>query len=268
MRSSAPSRSPRLATVRSIRRSPTLGVGPCLVARGVSFVLVAASLVGCPRMRPPPIIEEDGGEVLLDVPFVEPGIDTDSDGLCDSTEATLGLAVGDSDTDDDGFSDAIEYAIGYDARRMDSPDRANVVYLREAPGARIDAALTFTAFGEGETLHGLFSDVRGVTTDPELSAFDYFADAQAIGALPPDAIMGVEGERFLGLRARATLTVRIGFENASLAAGCVRGFAFQYVLRDETSTRIAGSHRGLLVVTPDGVTPAGDTWCPIQPGCY
>lgn len=255
MRGSAPSRRVQLA----MAESPA--------ARVLLFALVAL-LGGCPRPPPPPIVEDGGPLPELDAPFVEPGIDTDDDGLCDSTEAILGLRIDDPDTDHDGFGDAIEYEVGYDAHRMESPDRTTIVYLREAPGARIDAALTFNAFAEGESLHGLFSNVTGVQTDPELSAFDYFFDAQAIGALPADAILGVEGERFVGLRARATLTVRVGFANASLAAGCVRGFAFQYVLRDETNSRIAAWHRGLLVVSPDGVEPAGDTWCPIHPTCY
>jgi hypothetical protein len=228
----------------------------------LAFVLVLA-LSSC-RREPPTVVLPDAGP-LPDAPIPLPMADTDGDGLCDTTEAALGWSFTSTDTDGDGYGDAVEYAAGYDGRRINSPDPGYVVFLTEMPDARVEVSIRLSATGEGQSFVGSFNDYIGVLRDPDLLASSYLVDAHAIGALPSDAIIGVEGERFLGLRDRALLLSSVTFENVSLPEDCARAFGFQYVMKDDIDGRIVGVHTGLLVVTPPGLVASGDTWCRVLP---
>ena len=227
--------------------------------------MLALALAGCPRGRPPALTDA-GPET--DAPIIVPGDDTDGDGLCDTTETALGLSPFASDTDGDGYGDTIEYATGSDGRMRDSPDPSTIVFLTEAPGARIDAPLSYSVNPDGQTYVGTFTDVRGLLSDPELSARSYLVGARAVGAVPPENVILVEGESFVGVRNRTLLFYELSFESASVPEGCLRGFAFQYTVKDDAEGRIIGVRRGLLVVAPPGLAPGSADWCPLRPTCF
>lgn len=247
----------RSSRARALSRFGWIGLGT-----------LALAIAGCPKTpRTPPIVLDDAGPEP-DAPIIVPGDDTDGDGLCDTTEAALGLSPFTADSDDDGYSDTIEYATGSDGRMLDSPDRSTIVFLTEAPGARVDASITFTVNGDGETFAGSFADVHGLLTDPDLSSLDYFAGARAVGAAPPENVILVENERFVAVQNRTLLYFELSFENASLSEDCLRAFAFQYTVKDDAEGRIIGVRRGLLVVAPAGLVPGSANWCPLRDTCF
>lgn len=200
--------------------------------------------------------------------MIVPGDDSDGDGLCDTTEASLGLSPFVADTDGDGYSDTIEYASGSDGRMRDSPDPATVVFLTEAPGASIDTSLTVSVNADGQTYSGSFSDVRGLLADPALAASSYLTGARAVGASPPENVILVDGQSFVGVRNRTLLFYELTFASVSLAEGCLRGFAFQYAVKDDSDGRLVAVRRGLLVVAPPGLGPGTADWCPLRDRCF
>ena len=233
----------------------------------LAIAFVALAISGCqPPRRPPTTLTDSGPEP--DAPVILPGDDTDGDGLCDTTEASLGLSPFTPDSDDDGYSDTIEYATGSDGRMLDSPDRSTVVFLTETPGARVDTSLTFSVNGDGETFAGSFAAVRGLLADPDLSALSYLAGARAVGAAPAENVIVVEGERFVAVRNRTLLFYEVSFESGSVSEDCLRAFSFQYAVKDDASGRIIGVRRGLLVVAPPGLVLGSAEWCPLSDTCF
>lgn len=227
--------------------------------------LVAASLglVACPRTLP-----ADTGPAedtaLADAPIYR---DQDSDGLCDSTETTLGLDPLQPDTDRDGYPDVIEYSVGTDGRMLDSPARDALVFLSGVRESMIDTSATFAIRGSGETFIGGFAPVPTFVRLEDLDAFDYFAGARATGASPIDNIITFEGERFIGVRNRTLLLYTITFLNDVENATCMRVFPFVYQVQTLDEGTIYGQRRMWLVIAPPGMSPGRGEWCPVfSPG--
>jgi hypothetical protein len=230
-------------------------VSPLLRALVIAALAVAAS--GCPRRV---ILDLPDGEVPLpDAPDLR---DTDLDGLCDGTEATLGLDPGRADTDGDGYPDAIEYSVGSDGRMLDSPARDAVAFLSGVRGSVIDTSVTFSVRGSGETFAAAFSSVPSFLPFSERDASRYYAGSRAIGAVPMENVLAMEGERFVGVRSRVLLVYAITFETPEDETDCMRMYPFLYQVQTTNEGRIYGQVRRWVVVAPPGDAPGRGTWCP------
>lgn len=228
-------------------------------------ILLVASISGCPRrvtfdVGPP----EDAPPT--DAPDVR---DNDGDGLCNGTESTLGLDPDVADTDGDGYPDAVEYSVGTNARMLDSPARDAVVFLSGARDSVIDASVTFSVRGSGQTFVAAFATGTSFLPHPERDAFRYFAGARGIGAVPMENVIAIEGERFVGVRSRALLVYTITFRTPENETDCMRMHPYIYQLQDTAEGRVYGQARRWLVVAPPGMAPGRGEWCalPVGGGC-
>lgn len=228
-------------------------------------VVLAVSAAACPR-RIAIDVGPEGDVPDLDAPDRR---DDDGDGLCNSTEATLGLDPAQSDTDGDGFPDVLEYSVGTDGRMIDSPARDALVFLSGVRDSVIDAPVTFSVRGSGETFTAAFASSPSFLPYPERDAATYYAGARAIGAVPMENVAAFDGETFIGVRSRVLLVYTITFRAAEDASDCMRIYPFLYQVQTTTDGRIHGQARRWLVVAPPGATPGRGEWCmpPIATGC-
>jgi len=105
-------------------------------------------------------------------------IDSDKDGLCDSTEADLGTDPRAADTDSDGLPDLIEAGNGFDPTDPASPAPDQVGFLESQPDAVLDFEVRLTVNGDGQGLSGVFESISSIYADGG-AAEDYFVGAQA-----------------------------------------------------------------------------------------
>lgn len=258
-RSSSPSRfaprrlGPRPAGLRLYRL--------CLLA---ACVPVLAGCGGEPPPVPPPpdsgVPPEDGGIHRLP--------DTDGDGLCDETEATLGTSPTEVDTDGDGLDDRAEADLGYLPLRPDSPERDILVFLTETDTASTQLSIPFVVRGDGQTFSGGFAALP--VLDPlELDAATFFAGASAVGATPAENVFEVreDEERFLGVFDRTQLVFEARFAfGAELPRSCVRAYPFQYQVK-RSDGALAGHRRYLLILLPPGERLDTADWCLPEGDC-
>lgn len=244
-----------------------VGIGARALTRGYSVLLSAslllvplAALSGCPRRI---VVPDAGPEEDAPAPDVPLYRDQDSDGLCDSTEMTLGLDPTRPDTDGDGYLDVLEYSVGTDGRMLDSPAVASLVFLSGTRESTIDTSATFVVRGSGETFIGAFAPVPTFVRSEDLDAFDYFAGARATGATPIENVITFEGERFIGVRNRTLLLYTMTFLNDVESSTCMRIFPFLYQVQTTDDGSIYGQRRMWLVVTPPGMSPGRGAWCPV-----
>src|SRR5690606_38201001 len=140
-------------------------------------------------------------------------VDSDGDGLCDSTELSRGTDPNLPDTDGDGVSDRVEVDFGFRPTRTDSPDRTLLIYLSERRGASVDAPIVYTARGQGESFSGSFQPLAVVDPDG-VTAEDYFSAAIALRANPPQHVFQIvpEEQHFDTVIGRTELYFMVSFE--------------------------------------------------------
>lgn len=220
--------------------------------------MLACVASGCPR-RTTIDVGIDGD--LPDAPDVR---DEDGDGLCNGTESTLGLDPLSPDTDGDGYPDAIEYSVGTNGRMLDSPARDALVFLDGTSDSVIDTSVSFSVRGSGETFAAAFAPTVSFLPHPDLDALTYFDGARALGAVPMENVITLEGETFFGVRNRVLLVYSLTFRTSVAETECMRIFPFLYQLQTTHDARIWGQARRWLIVAPSGMAPGRGTWCPVQ----
>ena len=228
-----------------------------IVARATPILLLCCArlccaLLGCaqgepasrntgPKLRP----ETDAGSATLD--------DTDSDGLCDVSEAALGTRPDALDTDGDQLPDLIELVSGYDPVLPDSPLAEQVAYLASGRGAELAFEVRFTVEGDGQGLTGAFSSSGTLYRDGD-SAADYFKGARAVSADPVDAARGIEAAsaRFEAVLGKSRLSFTLQFALGDPAPRkCSRAYPFRYAIKADDGTTWTDRDY-LLVVGPEG----------------
>lgn len=201
--------------------------------------------------------------------FILPGIDTDGDGVCDDSEAALGLDPRLPDTDADGFPDWFELAAGFQGTAPSSPPRGEIVLLAETADAVATVSIVASVDGSGETFSGAF-DPQIIRDAYGATAADFFVSARATGAEPPSNVVRIDevGRLYEGVRGRTLLfsDVRLAFgTNTPLL--CVRAYPFRYFVKTDTG-RIVAAPRRLVLVLPPGMTAASGPWCTPPPPCW
>ncbi len=227
-------------------------------------------LAGCPSTAPAPpttlsdagmtMPEDDGGRP----PDAGGPVDSDLDGLCDSTERANGTDPNDPDTDADGFLDFVEDTSNYDPLVASDPDPAAVVFLEEEPGRVVSVVPTVDVDGEGFDYAGAVEALEAPGDLAGLDASAFFIRTQAIAAQPARNAAAIEREegRFLGVVGETKLAfeVQLGFGQDSISRPCARAYPFRYTVKRSDGVR-ASVLRFLLVVLPRGQTLRSADWC-------
>lgn len=194
------------------------------------------------------------------------GVDTDRDGLCDRTEASYYTDPADPDTDDDGYPDGVEVIDGDDPLAPAEPLRERVVFLTESADATAMLTVTQAVRGAGESYTGAFQTLR----TPDLygrEAAAFFVKALATLANPPDNVIAIDGEQFIGVMGRTLLVFDLSFAFGSeLPRSCASAYPFRYNIKRQDG-RLVSTTRYTLVVLPPGQTPASAPWCELA-GCF
>lgn len=222
-------------------------------------------LAGCPTVRPPPAPPYDLGPDG----FIAPGVDSDLDGLCDTTEHALGLDPTLPDTDADGYPDWFEVAAGYQGNAPASPPRDELFILAETVDGAVTVPIVSSVDGAGETFSGSF-DAQVIRDAYGVTAGNFFVSASALGAEPPGNVVSIDGSArlFTSVRGRTLLysEVRLAFgTNTPLA--CVRAYPFRYYIKTDTG-RTVSAQRRLVLITPPGTTATTGPWCASAGACW
>ncbi len=243
--------------------------GPSSVAPGLTATLAAALLAGCPGPTPfdagPPI--DAGPPVDFDAgaPF---GLDTDLDGLCDTTEAAMGTDPARPDSDGDGLTDRVEVELGYRPLEPGSPDRDGLLFMEETPQATQQWPIALTVRASGQTFTGGFEPLR-VTDTLDLTALDLLDEARAVGATPMENVFEVmePEQRFVGVFGQTQLLwdVRFAFGD-NLPRSCIRAYPWRYVIKRDDGFTV-GATRYLLVILPPGQRLDTAEWCRPEGDC-
>jgi len=243
------------------RAFPAGGVG------GVACAVCALALVaGCPTSAPPapPPPPDDAGDRTDANSGI--GVDTDQDGLCDRTEPSYRTDPGDPDSDDDGYPDGIEVIDGDDPLVPSEPIRERVVFLTEDADATAGLTVTQAVRGAGESYTGAFQTLT--TRDAfgrDASAF--YDKALATLANPPDNVIAIDGEQFIGVTGRTLLVFDVSFAfGVELPRSCASAYPFRYNIKRQDG-RFVSTTRYTLVVLPPGQTPASAAWCQLS-ACF
>jgi len=194
-----------------------------------------------------------------------PYADTDHDGLCDVSEAMLGTDPTARDTDHDGFPDVVEAISEFDASDPLSPGVDQVVFLLAQAGQRVQAEINTTIIGNGAGATGQF-DARNAYDENGFRARDFFVDAVAVEALPPDNARGIvaQNERFTSVSGKTRLTFRLTFAfDAQPLPDCAAALPFDYQVKGDVGAYL-GSRSFMLVVTPVGSPRAVDYCQPAE----
>ncbi len=236
-------------------------------ANGSFLLACAALLAGCFDSRPPAPPGFDLGP--RPDGFAPPGIDTDTDGLCDDTEFRFGLDPRRADTDADGFPDWFEVAAGFEGNTPSSPPRDELLPLVESAESEVVTSIVATVRGEGETYTGSI-DPQIVRDGFGVDAGNFFVSATATGAEPPGNVARIDAPSRLweSVRGRTLLFSEARFRfGTELARGCVRGYPFRYYTKSDAG-RIVASTRRILIIAPPGATPTTGPWCAPEGPCW
>ncbi len=225
-----------------------------------SLTLAAASCGPRPHSPPDasPLPEPDAAVLM---------VDTDGDGLCDTTEFARGTDPALLDTDGDGFSDLVELQVGSDPRSRATPDRELLVFLPTDRGFVASTLLTYGVRGEGGNYVGGFS-ARRRPYGGEASANDFFDRAFAVSARPLAQVGAIEGERFIHVVGRTLLSyqVDLAYRDRDGLVECMELFPFVYQVKLE-GVGLVGYQQRLLVVGPRAMSPGRGAWC-VPASCF
>lgn len=193
-------------------------------------------------------------------------VDSDEDGLCDSSEAVAGTSVDDPDSDGDSFPDVIEVAYGFNALDPNAPRDQQIVSIAEARGASATLIARIEVKGLGEQYTGLFESLDPFFSQSTTAA-DLLVDVRAIAADPPDNVHGIEenAARFASVQGSTELTFSLRFAYGEQPTSeCKRGYPFSFSVKRPDSSQV-GTERYLLVSIPaESDSPVG-SWCLPEP---
>jgi len=232
-----------------------------------ALVLAPILLAGCPTSNPPftpPPPPDDAGPDV-DAPS-DIGLDTDQDGLCDRTEPSYHTDPLNPDSDGDGYPDGTEVIDGDDPSLPSEPIRDRIVFLTEAPDATATLTITQAVRAAGESYTGAF---QSLTTRDAYGrqAGDLFVSASATVATPPDNVIAIDGEQFIGVNGRTLLVYELSFAfGDQIPRDCAAAYPFRYNIKRQDG-RLVATTRYTLVVLPPGATPASAPWC-VLAGCF
>ncbi len=210
------------------------------------LLLLVFALSGC-------AVESRFGAATLpsDGGGVDAGEDRDHDGVCDSTERTIGSNPDELDSDHDGFPDAIELLNAFDPIDPNSPGVDQVAFMPAKNDASIELALRATVDGQGESFTGVLSSYPSIDAQKR-SADDFLSGVVAVAAEPPENVHAVDAsaERFDAVVGHTRLSFRAGFHYTSnVDFPCAEGFAFAYALKSDQGKHV-GSRDYMIVITP------------------
>jgi Bacterial TSP3 repeat len=230
-----------------------------MIARCVRLLMVLlCACGGSPnRSRPPTSHTKE--------PAPDAGaLDSDHDGLCDSTEARLGTDPHAADTDGDGLPDVIEVGYGFNPIDAASPAPDQVGYLQAHPSAVLDFQVRVTVDGDGAGLSGILEPVGSIYSDDPVTVETFFAGANAVSADPLDGVRSVDAASayFSSVLGRVRLAFSIRFEYPADAQGlsCGKAYKFRYGIKSDDG-RTAGERPFLLVLSPDDQTGRSISYC-------
>ncbi|MFI5305767.1 MAG: hypothetical protein ACHQ53_00365 [Polyangiales bacterium] len=190
-------------------------------------------------------------------------LDSDMDGLCDSTEEDLGTDPHAADTDGDGLPDLIEVGNAFDPTDPSSPAPDQLGYLQAQPDAVLDFPVRLTVTGDGQGLSGVFESISSIYADGG-SAADYFVGAQAVSADPAGGVRTIDTtsahfESVLG-RARLAFSLRFQYPADGKTRTCARAYPYRYSVKADDSSTPA-QRLELLLLTPDAQTGHNVKYC-------
>lgn len=231
------------------------------------LVLAACGTRATPAPTPMPDAAQD---VSRDAPSTEtsPSADTDSDGLCDGTEAARRTDRNNPDTDGDGLLDSFEVRIGSDPLSGRDPVADNRLLFRE--GVTTPSLLEHYVdyMGNGEVLGATVQDrTPGLDGRNVSDLFD--AGVEATTANPAAYVRAIVGPRFVGvlgrvaLQWRVTLTPRTSVStlDGGIAGplGCRRAYETQLLVKREGDDVVDTRRLVVEVAPPDGA-PTTPMW--------
>jgi hypothetical protein len=195
-------------------------------------------------------------------------LDTDRDGLCDTTEADLGTDPNAVDSDGDGLPDIIELVGGLEPNMPGDPAPGELVYLAGARGSAADFEARFTVEGDGQGVSGWFGALGTLYRDGD-SADLYHVGSSALAAAPTDAVRSIQAgsARFEAVLGKTRLSFVLRFEFGDRAdRTCARAYPFRYAIKsDDGMTRAERTY--MLVIGPAGTPhPDADAFC-LPTGC-
>ena len=239
-----------------------------MVLRALVSIFACALLAGCPDAAAPPAGNLDGGDAGGGIDALDPYVDSDDDGLCNSTEFVRGTDPFAVDSDGDGYSDWMEVSFGFNPTLPASPDRTIVATMTEAPEAGAEVRVSVFVRGRGEDYAGAFEGLPA--RDPELlTAVDFFSSAIALHASPPDHVVSVEPEAqiFRLVRDETELVFEVRFQfGDNLERRCLRAYPWRYTVKRSDGPLVA-AERFILVIVPQGETFRSAEWCAPTPPC-
>ena len=230
-----------------------------LVKRLLTCALI---LAGCSPVAHSSVITDDGAVVPLQV-------DSDHDGLCDSTEARLGTNPDSADTDGDGFPDGVEFATGFSAKNGALPSASDYVVLQATSGATASDDVLLHVYGNGDDVIGAV-DVSEAADAEGWTAATFLQSFKAVQAYPPDSVSNVIGSaaRFAGVNGSATLFFQAVFDVATEnVSACNRFYSYGLIVKGTNGSRLANSHRALAIVPPMKSVRTLTDWCPAPSTC-
>jgi hypothetical protein len=193
-------------------------------------------------------------------------IDSDDDGLCDSSERVAGTSIENPDSDGDSYPDVIEVAYGFNALDPNAPRDEQVVSLVEASGASVTLIAQVQVEGVGEQYTGLFESFDPISSQTTTAA-DLLVGVRAIAADPPDNVHGIEenAARFASVKGLTELTfsLRFAYDEQSTSE-CKRGYPFSFSAKRPDRSQV-GTERYLLISIPTESNSVEVSWCIPEP---
>ncbi|MBN1652695.1 MAG: hypothetical protein JXA30_02850 [Deltaproteobacteria bacterium] len=187
-------------------------------------------------------------------------IDSDRDGLCDSSERSVGTDADKADSDNDGYPDLMEVYCGFEPMDPNSPRAEQVVLLAAEKGAAIDFKTEVLVDGKGEQYSGVF-EAEEVFYAGGATAADLFVAASAIAADPPDNAFAIEAmaARFAAVQGETRLTFALRFALGEQPGfECIRWYPFSFSVKTPNESGI-GIER--YIVISGSVDSEESPWC-------
>jgi hypothetical protein len=195
-------------------------------------------------------------------------LDSDGDGLCDTTEQQVGTDPHMKDSDGDGLPDLIELANGFDPNNRADPGVDQLAYLQAKLGAATDFPVRATFDGDGGGVSGYFDALPSIYSDLS-TAQDFYRGTTAVSADPVDAVRSIDSEsaRFAAVLGHTRLGFSLHFEYLadSPPVTCARAYPFRYSLKADNGD-VSGDRMFLLIVSQEAAGATDLDYC-LPVGC-